>query len=141
MIDVVIVGAGLAGLACAQDLVKAGVHCQVVEASDGLGGRVRTDEVDGYQLPRCSSGSISTRSSSACSNPAHWFERCADRCSFRKLPSPPIGSLVDKARLARLILGWRTPGSRVGSSSRSGSRCSRVSSWIRCSRYRVDVST
>lgn len=50
--DVVIVGAGLAGLACAQDLTRAGVACQVLEASDGVGGRVRTDHVDGFTLDR-----------------------------------------------------------------------------------------
>jgi len=39
--DVVVVGAGLAGLVCAHDLVAAGVACNVVEASDGVGaGRV-----------------------------------------------------------------------------------------------------
>ena len=52
MSDVVIVGAGLAGLVCAQDLARAGVECTVLEASDGVGGRVRTDEVDGFLLDR-----------------------------------------------------------------------------------------
>jgi phytoene dehydrogenase-like protein len=50
--DVVIVGAGLAGLTCAQDLAGAGVDCSVLEASDGVGGRVRTDAVDGFLLDR-----------------------------------------------------------------------------------------
>jgi phytoene dehydrogenase-like protein len=50
--DVLIVGAGMAGLVCARTLQRAGVHCQVVEASDGVGGRVRTDVVDGFQLDR-----------------------------------------------------------------------------------------
>lgn len=50
--DVVIVGAGLAGLVCAGDLTRAGVACTVLEASDGVGGRVRTDEVDGFLLDR-----------------------------------------------------------------------------------------
>ncbi len=52
MNEVVIVGAGLAGLACAQDLTRAGVECTVLEASDGIGGRVRTDLVDGFRLDR-----------------------------------------------------------------------------------------
>ena len=52
MSDVVIVGAGLAGLVCAQDLTRAGVQCTVLEASDGTGGRVRTDAVDGFLLDR-----------------------------------------------------------------------------------------
>jgi phytoene dehydrogenase-like protein len=49
---VVVVGAGLAGLACALDLVAAGRDVRLVEASDGVGGRVRTDAVDGFLLDR-----------------------------------------------------------------------------------------
>ena len=52
MSDVVVIGAGAAGLVCALDLVRAGVDCTVVEASDGVGGRVRTDAVDGFLLDR-----------------------------------------------------------------------------------------
>ncbi len=52
MSDVVIVGAGMAGLVCAADLTRAGIEVTVVEASDGIGGRVRTDEVDGFRLDR-----------------------------------------------------------------------------------------
>lgn len=49
---VAIVGAGLAGLACATTLHAAGVPIQVFEASDGVGGRVRSDVVDGFTLDR-----------------------------------------------------------------------------------------
>ena len=49
---VAIVGAGLAGLACARRLGEAGVPYVVLEASDGVGGRVRTDEVEGFLLDR-----------------------------------------------------------------------------------------
>ena len=37
---------------CAQDLTRGGVDCRVLEASDGVGGRVRTDAVDGFLLDR-----------------------------------------------------------------------------------------
>jgi phytoene dehydrogenase-like protein len=49
---VVIVGAGIAGLACARDLVAAGQPVQVLEAADGVGGRMRTDRRDGFLLDR-----------------------------------------------------------------------------------------
>jgi phytoene dehydrogenase-like protein len=47
-----IAGAGLAGLAAAVTLVDRGHDVVVFEASDGVGGRVRTDAVDGYLLDR-----------------------------------------------------------------------------------------
>lgn len=49
---VVVVGAGLAGLACAQRLTRAGVDVLVLEASDAAGGRVGTDVVDGFRCDR-----------------------------------------------------------------------------------------
>ncbi|WP_410665365.1 NAD(P)/FAD-dependent oxidoreductase [Amycolatopsis sp. lyj-84] len=50
--DVIVVGAGLAGLSAAARLHRAGVRVTVLEASDDVGGRVRTDEVDGFRLDR-----------------------------------------------------------------------------------------
>lgn len=50
--DVVVVGAGLAGLRCAADLTAAGRHVVVLEAADDIGGRVRTDAVDGFLVDR-----------------------------------------------------------------------------------------
>ncbi len=50
--DVLVVGAGLAGLSCARQLHEKGVGVQMLEASDGVGGRVRTDSVDGFLLDR-----------------------------------------------------------------------------------------
>ena len=49
---VIIVGGGLAGLACAGALEAKGVPFQLFEASDRLGGRVRTDVVEGFRLDR-----------------------------------------------------------------------------------------
>ncbi|HRB04197.1 MAG TPA: NAD(P)/FAD-dependent oxidoreductase [Ilumatobacteraceae bacterium] len=51
-VDVVIVGGGLAGLAVARAVETAGRTAVVVEACDGVGGRVRTDVVDGFRLDR-----------------------------------------------------------------------------------------
>lgn len=50
--DVLIVGAGLSGLSCARQLQQQGMRCLVLEASDGVGGRIRTDIVDGFRLDR-----------------------------------------------------------------------------------------
>ncbi|MFE7267607.1 NAD(P)/FAD-dependent oxidoreductase [Streptomyces sp. NPDC057592] len=50
--EIVVVGAGLAGLACALDLCRAGRCVALLEASDGVGGRMRTDRRDGFKLDR-----------------------------------------------------------------------------------------
>ncbi len=49
---VVVVGAGLAGLACAGALAEAGQPVRVIEREAAPGGRVRTDRLDGFQLDR-----------------------------------------------------------------------------------------
>jgi len=49
---IVIVGAGLAGLTCGRILAGRGYDVTVLEAGDGVGGRVRTDVVDGFRLDR-----------------------------------------------------------------------------------------
>jgi monoamine oxidase len=49
--DVVIIGAGIAGLACAQRLHDAGVDFLVLEASDRVGGRIWTDFTMGGGRP------------------------------------------------------------------------------------------
>ena len=50
--DVIVVGAGLAGLAAATHLHLAGKRVRVFEAADGVGGRVRSDVVEGFTLDR-----------------------------------------------------------------------------------------
>jgi phytoene dehydrogenase-like protein len=50
--EVVVVGAGMAGLACAVELTRRGVDVVVLEASDAVGGRIRTDRLDTMRLDR-----------------------------------------------------------------------------------------
>ena len=51
-VDVVVIGAGLSGLAAARQIQQSGFSVVVLESSDAVGGRVRTDNVDGYLLDR-----------------------------------------------------------------------------------------
>lgn len=51
-VDVVVVGAGLAGLSAARHLHAAGLEVVVLERSDGIGGRVSTDVQNGFRLDR-----------------------------------------------------------------------------------------
>jgi phytoene dehydrogenase-like protein len=126
--DVVIVGAGLAGLACAQDLTRAGVDCEVVEASDGVGGRVRTDRVDGFLLDRgfqilltaypqvqrrldVDALQLGMFEPGAVVRTRDGFHRVSDPLR-RPLQLPatvaaPIGTLLDKARVAQIVIDVR----------------------------------
>ena len=123
MHDVVIVGAGLAGLTCARRLQAAGADVRVVEASDAVGGRVRTDLVDGFRLDRgfqvlltaypatrrwLDYGALELKTFSAgalvwCEGGRHrvgdpWREPGGLWATLRA----PVGSLADKLRIATL---------------------------------------
>jgi phytoene dehydrogenase-like protein len=50
--SIAILGAGLSGLACARLLARAGLRFTLYEAADAVGGRVRSDRVDGFTLDR-----------------------------------------------------------------------------------------
>ncbi len=121
--DVVIVGAGLAGLCCARRLHESGVSFQLVEASDGVGGRVRTDVVDGFQLDRGFQVLLESYPEAQRvldyaaldltpfePGALIWFggrmHRFIDpwrkKGEWRAAYDSPVGSLADKLRLARL---------------------------------------
>ncbi len=50
--EVLIIGGGIAGLSAAIHLQKAGLNIQLLEATERVGGRVKTDVVDGFRLDR-----------------------------------------------------------------------------------------
>lgn len=121
--DVLIVGAGLAGLCCARRLHQKGIRFLILEASDGVGGRIRTDTVEGFRLDRGFQVFLTSYPEAArqldfqalllkpflpgaliryCGK----FHELADpwRRPSAALPSlfSPIGSIADKLRVARL---------------------------------------
>ena len=50
--EILVIGAGLAGLRCASVLAAAGRDVRIWEASDEVGGRIRTDVIDGFRCDR-----------------------------------------------------------------------------------------
>lgn len=50
--QVIIIGGGVAGLSCAQYLLRQSISSLVLESSEAVGGRIRTDCVDGFSLDR-----------------------------------------------------------------------------------------
>src|ERR1700744_2520880 len=49
---VVVIGAGVAGMACAADLTAGGATVRLLEAGDAVGGRMRTDRHGKFLLDR-----------------------------------------------------------------------------------------
>ena len=50
--DCIVIGAGLAGITAARDLESTGKNVLLIEASDDVGGRLRSDRLDGFILDR-----------------------------------------------------------------------------------------
>lgn len=126
--DVVVIGAGMAGLSCARLLTAAGRSVVVVEKSDGIGGRVRTDLVDGFRLDRGFQILLT-----AYPELTRWFDFSQlDLCAFlpgatvflggkfttigdpRKSPKDlpatmfgPVGTFADRLRLLKLLVDVR----------------------------------
>jgi hypothetical protein len=48
--DVIIIGAGISGLACAKNFMKEGIRFLILEACQRVGGRIKSDRVDGFIL-------------------------------------------------------------------------------------------
>ncbi|MDX1675707.1 MAG: FAD-dependent oxidoreductase, partial [Longimicrobiales bacterium] len=121
--DVVVVGGGLAGLAAAVGLQAGGLDVQLLEASDRVGGRVRTDGVDGFLLDRGfqvlltaypEAGRVLDLEALEL-RPFHPGARIRVGDAFTRIGDPfrrpadlwptlrsPVGTLADKLRVARL---------------------------------------
>ncbi|QFG22361.1 NAD(P)/FAD-dependent oxidoreductase [Actinomadura sp. WMMB 499] len=98
--NVVVVGAGMAGLACAVRLRENGVPVRVLEASDGVGGRMRTDIVDGFRLDR----------GFQVFNTAYpEVHRILDLPSLQLRPFASGVVVYDRGRRERVMLPWRHP--------------------------------
>ena len=97
---VVVVGAGLAGLCCARELHRRGMPTLVLEASDGVGGRVRTDLHDGFLLDRGFQVLLTA------------YPECRAVLDYDALDLRPFfpGSLVRRGgRVHRVADPWRKP--------------------------------
>ena len=99
--DVLIVGAGLAGLSCARYLADSGISFQIVEASDGIGGRVRTDEYQGFLLDRGFQVLLTAYPEAQRTLDYHALE-------LRKFSPGAVSWFA--GRLNRLADPWRSPG-------------------------------
>lgn len=126
---VIIVGAGMAGLTCAVYLKQRGVDALLLDGADAVGGRVRTDSVDGFRLDRgfqilltaypearrllnyaaldlqpFRSGAL-IRDQSPDSS-AHWItllNPIQEPLSVFKTLAAPVGTLGDKLRMLKLV--------------------------------------
>jgi phytoene dehydrogenase-like protein len=99
--DVLIVGAGLAGLCCARQLHEKGVSFQILEAADGIGGRVRTDQMDGFLLDRGFQVLLTAYPEA---------KRVLDYARLNLKSFSPGAFSWYAGRMNKLIDPWRTPG-------------------------------
>ncbi len=118
-----IIGAGLAGLSCAIKLTEAGKEILILEADDAVGGRVRTDEMNGFLLDRgfqvyldayptagtllaLGALELGTFEPGALVHKGGQFRRIMDvwrRPQWAPISAiQPIGSLADKLKVAQL---------------------------------------
>jgi phytoene dehydrogenase-like protein len=121
--EIVIIGGGIAGLCCARRLQQEGIPCLILEGSDSIGGRIRTDHVEGFLLDRGFQILLTSYPEAQSVLDFPWLDlhsffpgaliRLND--GFHKFADPwksplaiaqqlfsPVGSLLDKLRIAKL---------------------------------------
>ena len=99
--EVLVVGAGLAGLCCARTLHASGCAVQVLEAGETVGGRVRTDRVDGFRLDRGFQVLLTA------------YPECREVLDYDALDLRPLepGAVIRMERgFTRISDPWRRPG-------------------------------
>ena len=104
MVEVVVIGAGLSGLSCAAHLKRAGRNVVVYEASDGIGGRVRSDIVNGMILDRGFQVLLTAYPEA---------QRVLDFARLKLRPFLPGALVRFRGRWNRLVDPWRDPVSGV----------------------------
>lgn len=99
--DVLIIGAGLSGLACGRHLADAGISFQIIEAADGIGGRVRTDQFEGFLLDRGFQVLLTAYPEA---------QRTLDYHALDLKKFAPGAFSFFAGRMNKLVDPWRTPG-------------------------------
>ena len=102
--QVLVVGAGLAGLTAARYLQSAGIDVAVIESSDRPGGRVKSDYIDGFVLDH----------GFQVINPKYpevAATQILDSCDFAQLPAGMRVVHGDSSRRVTLSKALTTPGS------------------------------
>ncbi len=107
--DVVVVGAGLAGLRAARQLALAGQQVVVLEASDRAGGKLRTEEVAGVRVDVGAEAMLNRRPEGVdlarelgleVQHPSLTSSRIWTRGALRRLPRSLMGVPLDVDDLA-----------------------------------------